>query len=298
MFLRVSLQAGTALAVIAALAVSVSSAFAADIYVPADAPSSFAPPAAQKPAVDGINGSLSALGGGGDSDGIFGLVGKLSIPVGHAFGTQFDGGVFSNDGNTYFSVANHTFWRDPDVGLAGVYGSFSHYDAAGGLNGGRVGAEGEAYLGRFTIRGVAGVEFSNGDSSTSGSTLTSYDDGTRFFDMVDFAYYPTDNISVYAGHRYTGGNHALALGTEVLFQNGSGTAFSAFAEGRIGESDHQSAWVGVRAYFGQSDKSLIRRHREDDPNTWEPDTLFGIANSLGQTPVDKIPDIKPPPEPG
>lgn len=39
---------------------------------------------------------------------------------------------------------------------------------------------------------------------------------------------------------------------------------------------------GVRFYFGQHDKSLMRRQREDDPGSdLSTDTLFGIASSLG-----------------
>ncbi len=49
---------------------------------------------------------------------------------------------------------------------------------------------------------------------------------------------------------------------------GHGIMASLFAEGRIGEDDYHGVWGGVRFYFGQHDKTLIRRHREDDPNDW------------------------------
>ena len=54
-----------------------------------------------------------------------------------------------------------------------------------------------------------------------------------------------------------------------------------FAEGRIGEDDFQGVWGGIRFYFGQKDKSLIRRHREDDPYDWGSD--FGGASNTGST---------------
>jgi hypothetical protein len=38
-----------------------------------------------------------------------------------------------------------------------------------------------------------------------------------------------------------------------------------FVEGNIGEGDFKSIWAGFRMYFGTRDKSLIQRHREDDP---------------------------------
>ena len=76
-----------------------------------------------------------------------------------------------------------------------------------------------------------------------------------------------------------------------------GTAVSLFGEGRIGEDDYKAAFGGLRVYFGQRDKTLIRRHREDDANFWEPDTVFGVASDLGKTtgtcPVVEVPAFVP-----
>ncbi len=57
-----------------------------------------------------------------------------------------------------------------------------------------------------------------------------------------------------------------------------------FAEGRAGESDFFGAWGGVRIYFGQKDKTLIRRHREDDPPDWNPN-VGSVANPNSTTPI-------------
>ena len=46
------------------------------------------------------------------------------------------------------------------------------------------------------------------------------------------------------------------------------TMTSLFVEGRAGEGSFHGVWGGVRFYFGQKDKTLIRRHREDDPTDW------------------------------
>ncbi len=54
---------------------------------------------------------------------------------------------------------------------------------------------------------------------------------------------------------------------------------AAFAEGRLGEHNRNGVFGGLRFYFGQKDKSLIRRHREDDPLDWTADTLFSIGGS-------------------
>ena len=67
-----------------------------------------------------------------------------------------------------------------------------------------------------------------------------------------------------------------AVGLEYQLESsifGGGT--SIFAEGRIGEDDYAAVWGGVRLYLGQ-EKSLIRRHREDDPGEKGPDNLRGV----------------------
>ena len=46
------------------------------------------------------------------------------------------------------------------------------------------------------------------------------------------------------------------------------TMTSLFVEGRAGENNFHGISGGVRFYFGQKDKTLIRRHREDDPTDW------------------------------
>ena len=80
-------------------------------------------------------------------------------------------------------------------------------------------------------------------------------------------------------HRYTGEKNALALGVEYqLNQQIFSSGVALYAEGRIGEDDYKGAWAGVRMYLGDN-KSLIRRHREDDPTDWSEDNLFGILNS-------------------
>ena len=70
---------------------------------------------------------------------------------------------------------------------------------------------------------------------------------------------------------------------------------SLFVEGRAG--DYTGVWGGLRFYFGQSDKSLIRRHREDDPIEWTPESLGSMSNQQTQTNVTgSSPPPPPPPE--
>ena len=64
--------------------------------------------------------------------------------------------------------------------------------------------------------------------------------------------------------------HLAAAGVEYQLQSnffGGGT--SVFAEGRVGEDDYAAVWAGVRLYLGAGEKSLIRRHREDDPGSFD-----------------------------
>ncbi len=265
---------------LAAIAAMTGAAHAADIaYEPA--PIETVPYAeGGLPAVSGVNGKLAISAGAFsldgpddfddlDVDGSIGLLnGALSIPLGHSFGLQVDGLLGTLDGDMVAGVGGHLFWRDPATGLFGVYGDYVHYDAGGfgDVNTHRFGLEGELYLGRFTISGVAGMEGGDIDES--------------FFDMIDLALYPTDDIKLYVGHRYAGDIHSAALGAEWQLPITALSGLSVFGEGRLGE-DFAAGWGGIRVYFGES-KSLIRRHREDDPVERMPEiTSLGGLKGLG-----------------
>jgi hypothetical protein len=68
-----------------------------------------------------------------------------------------------------------------------------------------------------------------------------------------------------AGHIYSFGAHSLTLKAEHGFALGGGRMASLFADGRIGEGGDNAFHAGLRVYFGQRDKSLMDRHRQDDP---------------------------------
>lgn len=283
-----------------------SPTFAADLY--AKAPLASRPAPLSLPAVDGINGKLEALGGTIAERTVVGVRGALSVPLTNQFGLQIDGAAGSFDADGFGAVAAHGFWRDPSRGLVGLYGSHTHWARSGGLHISQVGVEGELYLGNFSIEAMAGIE--GGNSQTwltpvaGGGVFTStLAVGTRFFDRVDVAYYINENLRVSVGHRYEGGLHAAALGGEWMFNPGwrTGTSLALFAEGRIGEHDHNGIFGGVKVYFGQKDKTLIRRHREDDPQINIPNTLGNIAsnanNSTTYTPPPAAPPVIVLPEP-
>ncbi len=251
-----------------------------------------AAPPAQLPAVDGVNGTAAVLGGGEDGKGLFAGEGSLAVPLGSQFGAELDGVAGGFDSRFIGGGAGHLFWRNPAQGLLGAYGDGVHWGTPiGNVNVGHVGGEGEAYLGQWTLRGVAGAEFGN-NTATATTALVAVPGGfvptttangalthvTRFFDTVTVEYYVTDNWGAWAGHRYLGGKNAAAFGTEYALASNGTMLPTLFAEGRIGEgSNNYGVWAGLRLYFGNHDKTLIRRNREDDPSS----NLFDLTNTLG-----------------
>jgi hypothetical protein len=227
------------------------------------------------PAVDGINAKIDGFGGGGTgTNGFYGTNGSLSVPLAQQWGLQLDGGVVSDAGISNYNLAAHLFWRDPSIGLLGAYVSYSHDN---GFNDPILGqmstttaqyaVEGAYYLSRWTLNGLAGVE--TGTVNTNVPLFNSLgvpapSVPNRFFDYLQASYYFTDNFELYLGHSYTGGSHFLNLGGEYGIPLGGGRMAALFAEGWIGEGGDNGAFVGLRIYFGQQDKTLIRRHREDD----------------------------------
>lgn len=260
--------------VVGASFIAVMNAQAADI--PVKAP--YAAPVAL-PAVDGINYKFDILGGSLAKQGFGGARGSVSVPLGFRYGLQVDGTATSYDGDFLGAIGGHLFWRDPAVGLLGIYASHTHWDKFGGVHSNRVAIEAESYHGLWTFSGILGVESGNSASSQSGMLRTTYDVDSRFYDILNIYYYLNDNARVSIGHRYLGGKHALAVGGEWAVPLAPKTMGSVFVEGRVGERDYKSVWAGLRVYFGNSDKSLMRRHREDDPVNPEPEAVHAFNKS-------------------
>jgi hypothetical protein len=222
------------------------------------------------PAVDGINGKITGFGGGADhTRGFYGANGSLAFPLVQQWGVQLDGAIGSLDGSGFSRGAGHLFWRDPSVGLVGAYGSYGHWNGVGalsipriGVDIGRFAAEGEYYWNRWTFRGLAGYETVrlNTPAGLAGLSVPN-----RFFDTISASYYVTDNFKLSIGHLYTFGRHGLSLGSEYGFALGGGRMASLFAAARFAEGGDNLAVAGLRFYFGQRDKTLIDRHRQDDP---------------------------------
>lgn len=244
------------------------------------------PPQFALPAVDGVNVKGDLFFGasrertllGTATPPVGGAAGSFTMPLGHSFGLQVDGVAASKDGEPVVGGAAHLFWRRPDLGLFGLYGSAKSFDAQD-VTRVRAGAEGEVYAGRFTLSGVAGYERTNAPAATVGAipgfNILDLGGRTNFFAMANASFYAHDNWKLTAGYRYIAGIHAGALGTEYMFRSNAGAAYSVFLEGRAGENRYAAVWGGLRVYFGQRDKTLIRRHREDDPANWLMEDVYG-----------------------
>jgi len=61
-----------------------------------------------------------------------------------------------------------------------------------------------------------------------------------------------------------GGGEHLSLGLEYQASRNDRYGLSLFGEGRSDGNDYTGVWGEIRLYFGEN-KSLIRRHRENDP---------------------------------
>jgi hypothetical protein len=225
------------------------------------------------PAVDGINGKIAGFGGeASHTDGFYGGTGSLSLPLAQQWGAQIDGGVGSLDSSGWSHGAGHLFWRDPSIGLLGAYGSYFHWNGIGALTIPRIGAnvsrfaaEGEYYWSRWTVSGLAGYETVRLNVPNVANLPGLLSIPNRFFDSVSASYYVTDNFKLSIGHLYTIGRNGLTLGSEYGVGLGGGRMASLFVDALFAEGGNNAVLGGVRFYFGQRDKTLIDRHRQDDP---------------------------------
>ncbi|MEM6497206.1 MAG: hypothetical protein AAF709_10815 [Pseudomonadota bacterium] len=228
----------------------------------ASEPTAHPEPAAEtRPAVDGVNSKLS-LGGTLSDPNVWGGTGALTIPLGEQFGLQLDGALASNTGDSdldvqVYGAGGHLFWRDPSVALVGIYGHFLRINVAEELNLFALGLETERYLGRFSIGVLVGVVGGDGEIDT---------------DMIahgKLAYYPTDNLQLSISPKYGYGNSSLGAEAEYGFGEIS-TMAAIFGTASVSETGDQFFEAGVRVYFGSQNKSLIERHRQDDPSLVSP----------------------------
>lgn len=235
------------------------------------------------PAVSAPNAKVSAGGGTLSQVPVYYLEGSVALPVLEQYGLQVDGMTGTVDGDGFVGGAGHVFWRDPSIALAGIYGSGFASAAGSNYTLGNIGLEGALYLGQFSVEATVGGQF--GDSVD-----------TDAFGSAQLAFYPYDDLRLYGGYRYWFSESSAAAGFEWQLpgQNDNSLNFAFYADARFRDEDEVLAFGGVRVYFGEQ-KSLIRRHREDDPGPLLPDDLFiieqvlaGAAAAAAQPPSDGL----------
>lgn len=218
---------------------------------------------AQGAAVSAVNGKVEVLGGNVDGDSSEALLGSISIPLGDAFGIQFDGAYGEIDDDTLKGVGVHLFTRDPENYLAGINVVHVELDD---IELRKYALEAEYYAGAFTVAGLLGLQ--EGDVDSAG------------FATLDLRWYPLGDLMLEVGVGSADSEEKLHVGGE--YQAVAGLSF--FADLATGEDNYDHVLVGAKYYFGQ-DKQLIERHRQDDPEN----TVFmeGIETLIREKAAEK-----------
>lgn len=204
---------------------------------------------ADGPAVSGPNARIAAGVGATDGDATGLVFGSATVPLDDNYGAQVDGLLGAVGDDAVWGVGGHLFWRDPDKGLLGVVGSYIGVDDHD--SGGRFGVEGELYSGQFTTIARGGYQ------------VGEFDDGG--FGSIDLRWYGTDDFMLSGGGAAAAGDFIAKFGAEYQPGLSALPSLSVFADAEIGDEDADRIFFGLRFYVGGETKSLIRRHREDDP---------------------------------
>jgi hypothetical protein len=241
---------------------------------------------AAAPALAQEAGGSPALGGQNDAGARFdgrtldGKESSLDFALGDGFGLRL-GGLLDRQNyrnpadGTWFGTSGHLYWRDPSEGLFGLYSHYAQLDAPRGAELYVGGAEAAGYWDRFTVGGAAGIE--GGGQMVGSGPLGRLDLNldTAFFSALTGSYYPEDDLRLSIGHQLTGGQHVGQIEAEWGLDSGGGGPLSLFASGLVTEAADAGVMAGFRVYFGDSEKPLIQRDREDDSS------IVGNLGSLG-----------------
>lgn len=231
-------------------------ALAALVLIPASPGLAQTPAAGSLPAVSQLNGKFSlesgAVGIQGRSSALGIAQGSIAAPLGHSFGVQVDGLAATAYNSFGGGGAAHLFWRNPAIGLAGPVVALV---GARGNTVGWYGGEGELYAGLITVAVYAGYQDAGASAVPSGG-----------FYQGHLSVYPIPDLALtVGGGQFAGraiGSGRVEYQPDLLARRN--VAF--FVDANAGDDSFYRVTGGVRLYFGP-DKSLIRRHREDDPAT-------------------------------
>jgi hypothetical protein len=240
------------------------------------------------PAVSAFNGKIEAGGGFVDlknvsGTGLFYGGAAVSMPLGDKMGFQVDVTVDRALHETSIGGAAHLFTRDPSSYLLGAYGGVAD---VGSANLAWIGGEGELYMGNVSVEALGG--YMNVKPNGKGHK-------DKGFAIVDFGYYATDNFRLTLGASSIASFETGHAGFEYMLDS---TPFSITGDVRAGESGFVAAKIGGVFYFGgnEASKSLIRRHREDDPSIRFRD-IFGSGGTAGFLKKKNSSTVPTPPPP-
>jgi hypothetical protein len=244
------------------------------------APGAFAqwPQPSDQPAVSAVNGKFSleggAVGTGGSSSAVGIAEGSISTPLTHALGLQIDGLASTDYGTFTGGGAAHLFWRNPAIGLVGPMAALI------GGNGSRVGlygGEAELYAGPVTFSVQAGYQ----DVALPPGFLA----GSGGYAIGLLKLYPTPDLALSAGAGTAAGRLSAGGGFEFQPAMLGQHNVSVFASGAAGDQGFYRVTAGLRVYFGV-DKPLIRRHREDDPDSFSYTTQYDSVADFPRYPIN------------
>jgi hypothetical protein len=222
-------------------------------------------------AVSAPNGKIEIYGGDAGVDGFDSSMlirggASFSIPVGDMFGIQADVAAANVFNDTVYGGTLHAFTRNPNSYLFGVAGGVGASSAA---NFQYIGPEVELYLDNVSFQAYGG--YLNLDNT-----------GVNLFGFADLSFYATPDLMFKIGGSSIAGFNSGHAGLE--WQLSDTTPISFTLDGRLGDNGFAAATAGLKLYFGGTEKSLIRRHREDDPPNRSLD-IFNAAGSAFSKPV-------------
>ena len=201
-------------------------------------------------AVSALNAKIEGVFGNVDGSTAKAGAGSVSLPVLDDFGIQIDGLVGKVNPSDAQGTGVHTFWRDSTVGLVGLTAAYAEL---GQTETQRFGGEAEYYLDQFTFTGYVGQQ--SGDIDTSAYAGL----GAQYYLNKDIMFSTLVSTSNDLERYAIGLEHQTPV---------NGLAW--FASLATGENNYDHAFFGLKFYFSGDRKSLIDRHRKDDPsnNLW------------------------------
>ncbi|MFN3864494.1 MAG: hypothetical protein ACK4RT_09470 [Erythrobacter sp.] len=241
-------------------------------------------------ALDGRGGVVVDTAWRGD-DSCFPGGARARAQAGDRAVVQLDGILFRNRRDTLPGGAVHLGYRPAESLYLGAYGSLSDYRRASGVQARRLGGELVADFGKFRLSAVGGYEDIDGFTRLIASTATTqtfeiYERDSDAFAFSDLTWQGSDDgLAVSIGHRYTGGAHALALGTAIPLANNVAIT----GQVRLGEREYTGGLLGLRIVFGKAQapaRNLLTNRLVED--------LFAAGN-VRRTRTDILPPPPPPP---